>query len=219
MSYKATYLNDKLFDYLTENFGCDDEILVELKANAEEAELPPIWISPDQGKFMQVYLKAIKAKNVLEIGTLAGYSSIVMARALPEDGKVITIERSDKFADFAESMIEKLGYSNKIEVVRSDARKWVRENDYKDHFDFAFIDADKPGYKTYLEKVTPMLKKGGVFAADNAFAFGYLLDAVPERNPEDIKSMFSFNQHFRNHPEYDVSLASIGDGLLLGVKE
>ncbi len=219
MSNKATYLNDELFGYLTENFGCDDEILTELKAKAIEAELPQIWVSPDQGKFLQVYLKSIRAKNILEVGTLVGYSAIVMAKALPEDGKIITIEKNEKFADFAESMIEKFGFSNKIEIVRSNARKWVRENEYSEYFDFAFIDADKPGYKVYLDEITPMLKKGGVFAADNAFAFGFLLNTAPERNPDKVRSMLSFNKYFRDYPGYDVSLVSIGDGLLLGVKE
>lgn len=219
MPIKPTYLNDELYDYLLANYSCDDEILMELKQKAAERGLPPIYITPEQGTFIQVLLKANKAKNILEIGTLAGYSAIVMARALPEDGHIITIDKNEKFADFAKEMIEHFGYSNKITVVQQNARKWVMENNMPEHFDFAFVDADKPGYRIYLDAITPMLKTGGIFAADNAFAFGHLLETIPERNPNEIKSMYSFNHYFKNCPDYDTSLLPIGDGLLLGVKK
>lgn len=219
MSIRPTYLNDELYQYTLENFSCDDEILRELKASAKEAGLPDIYITPDQGMFIKVWLKSMRAKNVLEIGTLAGYSAIVAASALPEDGKVITIEKNEKFADFARMSIDRLGYSDRIEVINCNARKWVRENDMPEHFDFAFVDADKPGYRVYLDEVTPMLKPGGVFAADNAYAFGFLLDTAPERNPERVRSMLGFNSYFKNDTRYDVSLISIGDGMIVGVKK
>jgi predicted O-methyltransferase YrrM len=219
MSKNATYLNDELYAYVLENFSCDDEELELLKAKAKEEGLPEIYITPDQGKFMQVWLKSMKAKNILEIGTLAGYSAIVMARALPEDGKIITIDKNEKFANFAKKMISELGYDDKIEVINCNARAWVREHNFEEHFDFAFVDADKPGYRIYLDEVTPMLKKGGMFVADNAFAFGFLLDTAPERNPNRVRSMLGFNDYFNKDERYDVAMIPIGDGMIAGVKK
>lgn len=219
MPIKPTYLNDDLYQYLVENFSCDTEYLLELKAKSQEAGLPQIYITPEQGKFIQTLLRAIGAKNILEIGTLGAYSAIVMADALPKDGKIITVDKNEQFIDFAQTMIDKFGYSDKIQIIKANARHWVKEQDMPEYFDFVFIDADKPGYKTYLDYITPMLRKGGVLAVDNAFAFGFILETLPERNPDKIKSMRSFNEYLNNHPEYDVSLVPIGDGMLLGVKK
>lgn len=219
MSHRPTIIDDRLFEYLKSYFSSEDEFLYELQIRAREAGLPPISISPEQGRFMQFLLGSINAKHVLEIGTLAGYSAITMARALPNDGKLITVENDPKHYDFACKMIEESGLGNKIEVVLSDGKDFVKEYRTRNQFDFVFVDADKPSYAFYLNNITPKIKNGGIFAADNAFAFGFILDTKPERNPDDVKSLRSFNEYFRTRDNYFTCIVPVGDGIIMGYKK
>lgn len=218
MSSKPTPVDDRLFDYLKENFSAEDDFLKNLLTEAAAEGIPDISISPEQGLFMQFMLKSINAKNVLELGTLAGYSAITMAKALPENSGLLTIENEFKHAFFASKKIKEAGLDNIIEVQNSDALEFLKIYKPEQPFDFIFVDADKPNYARYLDLLTPMLRVGGIFAADNAFAFGFVACSKPERNPEDVKSITGFNNYFRNHPQYSVCMVPVGDGLIMGVK-
>ena len=116
MSEISTAVTAAHFKYLAERTIQDDDFLCRLKATARAAGIPPIWISPEEGSFLQLLLKAAKAKRVIEVGTLAGYSAIWMARALPADGQVRTIEASARHADFAERWIAKSDVAERIKV-------------------------------------------------------------------------------------------------------
>lgn len=218
MSQKPTPIDEKLFEYLKNNFSSEDEFLSKLVEEARAEGIPDISISPEQGLFMQFFLRTIKAKYVLELGTLAGYSAITMARVLPADGKLITVETEYDHALFATRKIKEAGLDDIIELQNSDALEFLKIYQPEQPFDFIFIDADKPNYARYLDILTPMLRSGGIFAADNAFAFGFVASSKPERNPEDVKSITGFNNYFRNHPEYFVSMVPVGDGMIMGVK-
>jgi predicted O-methyltransferase YrrM len=219
MSNRATIVDDRLFEYLKNNFSSEDEFLAELQIKAKEAGLPPISISPEQGKFMQFLLHSVNAKHVLEIGTLGAYSAITMARALPDDGKLITVENEPKHYEFACKMVSESGLEHKIEVVLADGKNFVKEYRTQNQFDFVFVDADKPSYLYYLNNITPKIKIGGIFAADNAFAFGFILDSKPERNPDDVKSIRSFNEYFRTRDNYFTCIVPVGDGIIMGYKK
>lgn len=218
MSLDVTQITPELASYMRDNFSCDDDFLLKLKEDALAANLPSIFIAPEQGKFLQFLLKAINAKYVLEIGTLAGYSAIAMARVLPEDGKLITVELFEHHVNFARKKVHQAGLNHKVEVIHDRGMEFL--NDFKPDYelDFVFVDADKDKYWRYLQLCTPLLRRGGIFAADNAFAFGFLLDTAPERSPEDVKSIKSFNMAFKNHPGYNTTLVPMGDGLILGTK-
>ncbi len=218
MSMLPTPVDEELFNYITEHFSGEDDVLKNLKEEAKLAGLPSIAISPDQGRFLQVMLKSINAKNVLEIGTLGGYSAISMARALPDDGTLITVEIEFERAVFAKNQVEKAGLSHIIQIQNSKALDFLKNYEFENEFDFVFCDADKSEYAKILDLVTPHIRKGGIFAADNAFAFGFLLDTKPERNPEDVKSMLSFNQYFKNKKEYLTCIVPNGDGIIMGIK-
>lgn len=218
MPIKPTYLNDELYDYLLENFSCDDDDLRNLKAEAVVNGVPPIFITPEQGLFLQFLIRSVNAKHILELGTLAGYSALVMAKALPEDGKIITVEKNAAFAEFAQKKFSESEYSRKIDLRVEDASKFLDHFKPKEQLDFVFVDANKPYNKMYLDKITPLLKVGGIYITDNAFAFGHIMETIPERNPLEIKSMRSFNNYFRTHPLYQTCLVPIGDGAIMGVK-
>lgn len=218
MSLAHTPLTPELAEYLNTNFSAEDEFLQKLKEEAASEGLPQIAIAPEQGKILQTLIKANNAKNILEIGTLAGYSAIIMARALPDNGNLITVESEFKHALFAQKKIKEAGLEHIIQVQNSTGRDFLEEFEPEEEFDVIFVDADKPSYKYYLDKTTKFLKKGGMFIADNAFAFGYLLTETTERNPNEIKSIQGFNLYLKNHPQYLTSVIPLGDGLIVGVK-
>lgn len=218
MSINHTPLTEDLSKYLDTYFSSEDSFLLNLREEAVSKGFPNIHIAPSQGLVLQFLLKSIKAKYVLELGTLAGYSAITMARALPKDGKLITVESEFEHAVFAKMKFIEAGLNDIIEIQNSDAKEFLKEFVPEFEFDFVFVDADKPNYKHYLDLITPLLRIGGIFVADNAFAFGYLTTNTVERNPNDIKSIQGFNHYFRNHPQYFTSIIPIGDGMIAGVK-
>jgi len=174
MSSSPTQVTEEIYQYLRKNFSSEDEFLRNLKKEAKEAGIPEICISEEQGKFLQFFLKSINAKYVLEIGSLAGYSAITMARALPKGGKLIAVEIFDKNARFIEKMAQDAGLADKIEVINADAKDFLGSWKPDFELDFVFVDADKKGYKKYFELTTPLIRRGGVFAADNALGFGHI---------------------------------------------
>ncbi|TNE35284.1 O-methyltransferase [bacterium] len=218
MSSSPTQVTEEIYQYLRKNFSSEDDFLKNLKKEANEAGIPEICISEEQGKFLQVLLKSIRAKYVLEIGSLAGYSAITMARALPEDGKLVAVEISSKNAEFIEQKALDAGLSHKIEVVNADAKDFLGgwQPDFK--LDFVFVDADKKGYKTYFELCTPLIRKGGIFAADNALGFGHIAEENPKSEPGNVKAIQDLNQTLKNSPLYESCLVTVGDGMAMGLK-
>lgn len=215
---KGTPITEPIFDYMVRLFPAEDMLLRELKEEATAAEIPEIQISPEQGAFMQVLLKGMGARRVLEVGTLGGYSAIIMARALPEDGKVTTIERDPFRAEFARRQADKAGLGGKIEVlVGAGADVLERELAGSGPYDFAFIDADKPSYVRYLELIYPMMRKGGLIAGDNAVAWGRIADE--NTDDPDVQGMQAFNKAMAEHPGIQAAIVPIGDGMCIGVVE
>lgn len=219
MSSNPTQVTPEIYGYLQDNFSSEDDFLKNLKKDATEAGIPEICISEEQGKFLQFYLKSIGAKYVLEIGSLAGYSAITMARALPADGKLIAVEINEKNAKFIEQKAKEAGLENVIEVVNQDAKKFLA--DWKPDFelDFVFVDADKKGYKSYFESTTPHIRKGGVFAADNALGFGHIAEKNPKSEPGNVQAIQQFNDMLNESPDYDTCLVTVGDGMAMGLKK
>jgi predicted O-methyltransferase YrrM len=218
MSSSPTQVTEEIYQYLRQNFSSEDEFLLTLKKDAKAAGIPEICISEEQGKFLQVFLKSIRAKYVLEIGSLAGYSAITMARALPEDGKLVAIEISEKHANFIKQKAEEAGLAHKIEVINANAADFLAgwKPDYQ--LDFVFVDADKKGYKTYFELCTPLIRKGGIFVADNALGFGHIAETNPKSEPGNVKAIQELNQMLKNSPLYESCLVTVGDGMAMGIK-
>lgn len=213
---KGTQITEGTFDYMVRLFPVEDELLRQLRHDAVAAEIPEIQISPEQGAFMQVMLRAMGTRRIIEVGTLGGYSAIIMARAIPEDGRVVTIERDPFRAEFAREQARKAGLDGKIEVrIGAGVDVLERELAGSEPYDFAFIDADKPSYVRYLELIFPMMRKGGVIAGDNALAWG----RIAEENPDDpdVRGMQSFNRAMASHPGLQSSIVPVGDGMCIGV--
>lgn len=218
MSVRPTKIDAELAEYLRENFSAEDDFLSELCEEAAAFGMPEIQISSDQGKFLQFLMKAIRAESCLEIGSLGGYSAIMLARALPPGGKLTAVEINPEYADFIRKKVDQANLSNKIEVVAQDGRKYLKELSDSNTFDFVFVDADKRSYLKYLDLCAPRMRKGGILAFDNALAYGYVTKAKPERDPEEVKSIKKFNKIFVDREDFFVALATVGDGVIAGVK-
>lgn len=214
MSAESGVVTRGHFEYLAARTPGDDAFLVELKAAAAAAQIPPIWVSPEQASLMQILLKSSGAREVIEVGTLAGYSAIVMARALPADGRVRTIELSDKHADFAEEWIARSDVAGKIEVHRG---RGVDVLPSFESADAAFLDADKSSYPSYLAESLRIVRSGGLILVDNAFAFGQLLDEHP--TDREVGAVRAFNDHMAQTAGLQGVIVPIGDGLWVAAKD
>ncbi len=218
MSIYPTFLNEKLADYLLENFSSEDQFLKRLREESDRLGFPQIHISGDQGAFLQFMLTVMDAKNVLEIGSLGGYSALTMAKALPKNGRLICLEKNEEYVNFIKTKAEEADLDEIIEVKNTVAKEYLEKLKPAYQFDFIFIDADKESYIDYVNLTAPMLRKGGVIAADNALAFGHVADNPPLVRSEEVSYIQEFNKFFRNDFRFITSLVPVGDGLLIGVK-
>ncbi len=215
MSAESEVVTRAHLDYLAARTVREDAFLADLKRTAREEGIPPIQIAPEQASLMQILLRLSGAREVVEVGTLAGYSAIWMARSLPPGGRVRTIELSTKHADFAERWVAKSDVAGKVEVHRGPGADVMRTF-ATDSADAAFLDADKASYPVYLRESLRIVRKGGLVMVDNAFAFGQLFDANPtDREANAVKA---FNEVMAATRELQSVIVPMGDGLWVGVK-
>ena len=200
-------------EYVRALFAPEDDLLRELRVEAEQRGLPQIQISPEEGRLLQVLLTAARAGRVLEIGTLAGYSAIWMARALPQGGRLVTIEIEPAHAELAREFVTRAGLADVVDVRTGDARVLLEELDDKEPFDACFIDADKSGYPVYLQHALRLVRSGGLILGDNALWSGRVL-----REPEsdETRAMQAFNQRLAQ-PDLLGTIVPVRDGLAVAV--
>jgi len=215
MSETTTPFSARQLRYVAEHTVGDDAFLIRLKRAARAAGIPSIWIAPEQASLMQILLRLARAREVVEVGTLAGYSAIVMARALPPDGRVRTIEINPERAAFAESWIGRSDVAGKVEVLCGSGEEMLSRI-AANSADATFLDADKSGYPIYLEHSMRILKPGGFVMVDNAFAFGQLLDEAP--TDREVSAVRAFNEVMADEARLHSVIVPIGDGLWIGVK-
>jgi len=185
-------------DYVAGLFAPPDETLEEALREAEREGLPSINVSATEGKLLQMLVGISGARRVLEIGTLGGYSAIHFARALPEEGALISLELDERHAEVARRNVERAGLSAKVEVRVGDARQSLErllENE-EGPFDLIFIDADKEGYPEYLAWALRLSRPGTLILGDNAIREGSVID------PDDSSShaMREFNEKLAEDP-------------------
>jgi len=168
----------KVDHYISEMLAPEDEVLKETIKSLDDANMPQISVTANQGKFLQVIARMCNAKRVLELGTLAGYSTIWMARSLPESGKIVTVEFDPHHASVAKQNIEKAGLSDKVDIrvgKAMDVMLQLKEAK-EEPFDLIFIDADKPPYAAYFEMALTLSRSGTVIICDNVIREGKVLD-------------------------------------------
>lgn len=207
-------LRQKFNEYVTDLFVEEDEVLKDVREETARQGLPLINLDPFEGQMMKVLIAMSGAKKVVEIGTLAGYSGIWIARALPEDGKLITIEKSEKHAKLAMAHFEKAGLSEKVVVYQGAGLDILQKISAGAPYDMMFIDADKSNYGNYLNWAVQHLRIGGTVMAHNAFWGGNIFTP----RTDDDHGLIAFNQALADHPQLTSTIIEVGDGLAVGVK-
>jgi predicted O-methyltransferase YrrM len=182
-----------------------DELDAALRA-ADAAGLPAISVSAVQGKFLMMMAQAVGARRILELGTLAGYSAIWLAHALPEDGQLVTLELDGKHAAVARENITRAGLSSAVQIVVGAAvetlTKMIRDGTAP--FDFIFIDADKPSYPSYLTLTVDLSHVGTVIIADNIVRRGAVIHS--DTTDPKVQGVRRFNDLVSNHPRLEATM-------------
>lgn len=215
MSAQPTPVSVDHFRYIDEHTAPEDPDLEQLKKEAVKAGLPPIWISTGQARLIQILLRGIGASEVVEVGTLAGYSALVMARALPEGGLVKTIELNPAHADFATEWVERCNAASRVKIFRG-AGVEVLTTFADRSADAVFLDADKGNYSNYVDASARILRPGGLLLVDNAFAFGQLFDESPT-DPE-VGAIRAFNDKMACDERFSSTIVPVGDGCWVAVR-
>lgn len=197
--------------YIESLFLGDDPALEAALADSALAGLPTIAVSPAQGKLLMLLARATGARRILEIGTLGGYSAIWLARALPRDGRLVTLELNPKHADVARANVARAGLADRVEVRVGPAAQSLRQlaAEGVGPFDFIFIDADKPGYVAYLELALPLARPGALIVADNVVRDGRVTD--PTLDDPNVTGAQRFNEALAAESRVDaVLLQTVG---------
>jgi caffeoyl-CoA O-methyltransferase len=184
--------------YIEDLFDPSDEVLEAALRDSRRAGLPDINVSPNEGRLLQLLVAMSGARRILEIGTLGGYSAIHLARALPGDGTMISLEIDDHHAEVARNNIARAGLSERVEIRVGDAHELLAAliEDEEGPFDAIFIDADKESYPAYLDASLHLVREGSLILGDNTIRGGTVLD------PQDAtaRATREFNERIARDP-------------------
>lgn len=201
-----------------------DEVLDAALADSDAAGLPQINVAPNQGKLLTLLATISGAKRILEIGTLGGYSTMWLARSLPTDGTLITLELEPRHAEVARKNLERAGLSSLVEIRVGPATASLRQliDDGAEPFDFIFIDADKEGYPDYLELSLRLSRPGTVIFADNIVRKGEVIN--PNSPDTRVHGVRTFLEQASANPRLDgTAVQTVGskghDGFALFIVE
>lgn len=189
-----------------------DEALMAALRTSEEADLPAINVAANQGKLLQLLAMSVGAWRILEVGTLGGYSTIWLARALPEDGRLITLELDSGYAEIARKNISNAGLSDRVDVrvgVALDTLAALAAED-PDPFDFFFIDADKQNNVGYFEWALKLSRPGSMIIVDNVVRRGAVID--PDNDDPRVQGVRRFVERIANEPRVTATaLQTVGE--------
>jgi len=207
---------DHLSEYIVSLFAPEDELLGALREEADRTGLPPTAISADAGRFLQVLLRSIGAKRVLEVGTLGGYSAIWMARALPPDGVVVTLEREERHATLARRYITRAGLASIVDVRQGRALDILPSLDGQE-FDLVYLDADRAPIATYYDWAMRLVRVGGMIVAHNVLLGGRVADQASRTDDEDLRAVRAFNARVAGDHRATSILVPAYDGFIVAV--
>ncbi len=219
MSNRMTPLDDALYDYLSSVSLREPDVLSRLREETAKMPQHNMQIGPEQGQFMALLIELTGASKCLEVGTFTGYSALVVALALPDDGRLIACDISEEFTARGKPFWEEAGVAGKIELrigPALDTLDALIEGGETGTFDFAFIDADKTNYAGYFQRALDLARPGGLICVDNVLWNGAVAD--PSRDDEDTEAIRAFNAALTNDPRISLSMLPVGDGLTLARK-
>ncbi|CCH68301.1 O-methyltransferase [Richelia intracellularis HH01] len=219
MTNKTLGLSPQLYEYLLSVSLRESASLIKLREETAMHPMRRMQISPEQGQLIAFLVQLIAARKTLDIGVFTGYSTLVVALALPEDGKVVACDISEEYTNIARNYWQKAGASHKIDLHVAPAIKTLEKlivEGEVNSFDFAFIDADKSNYDIYYEQVLQLVRPGGLIAIDNVLWHGQVAD--PEIKDNRTERIRTLNQKLYKDKRINLSLVPIADGLTLAMK-
>ena len=219
MSTATIMLDKKLREYLLNVSVKESEILWELREETAQMEYSAMQISPEQGSFMAFLVGLINGKRTLDIGVFTGYSSLVVALALPEDGYVTACDINTEWTDIARKYWKLAQVEDKIDLRIAPALETLDElltDGCRGTYDFSFIDADKINYQQYYERSLELVRSGGLIAIDNVLWGGSVIDDSIQDS--STKAIRKFNKKLYQDERVSISMVPIGDGLTLARK-
>jgi caffeoyl-CoA O-methyltransferase len=173
-------------------------------------------ISPEQGTFLTMLTRLVGARSAVEVGTFTGYSSLCIARGLPDGGRLLCCDVSEEWTSVARKYWDKAGVDDRIELRIGPAVETLEQLPSGETIDLAFIDADKPNYRNYYEALLPRMRRNGVIGVDNVLWSGQVLGA--EANDENTAAIKAFNDFVAADERVDVMMLPLADGLTLARK-
>jgi len=214
MTPRSFLLTPELADYVRAGSEPLDDVAADLldetAAMADRGEAPATFqIAPEQGVFMQLLTRLIRARRAIEIGTFTGFSALCIARGLPDDGSLLCLDRSEEWTAVARRYWERAGLAGRIELRLGDALTELRAVPAVETFDLAFVDADKTGYAAYVAELYDRMTPNGVVLLDNTLRSGRVLD--PES--DDDHALVALNAALVRDPRWETVLLPLADGL------
>jgi predicted O-methyltransferase YrrM len=219
MVQNTTALDERLYEYFLDISLREPEILQRLRAETIPLPRATMLLAPEQGQFLALLMELTGAKRGIEVGTYTGYSSLCMASAMPEDGRLTCCDLNKEWTDIARRYWAEAGVSDKIDLRLGDAVETLDgliAEGGAGTYDFVFIDADKPNYINYYERTLTLLRPGGLAIVDNVLWRGDVVDPTDTR--ETTEAVRAFNLHVRDDERVTLSVVPIGDGLTLARK-
>lgn len=207
-------MNKTREQYVRDVFVREDETLASVRQSIVDAGMPSISVASEVGKLLSLVVKMTGAKRALEIGALGGYSGIVLARALPEDGQLVSLELLPEYASFAHENLKRAGVGDKVEYRTGEALTSLQQlHEEGQRFDVFFIDADKVNYSNYLDWAIRLANPGAVITADNVLQGDRIFNE--EEQSESVVAIRAFNQKVSADERLESLLLPFGDGLVV----
>ena len=219
MSSRTIEFTEALHAYLLSVAVREPDILARLRAETEPMEMSMMQISPEQGALMALLVELIGARKCIEIGVYTGYSALCVARAMGPEGRLIACDINEDWTEVAKRYWREAGVAENIDMRLAPAAKTLDSliaAGESGTFDFAFIDADKPGYDGYYERCLTLLRNGGLIAIDNVLWQGRVAD--PAIEDEDTVAIRALNDKLTGDERVSLCMVPIGDGLTLARK-
>ncbi|KAM3760769.1 hypothetical protein ACB098_01G218200 [Castanea mollissima] len=221
---KSLLQSDDLYQYILETsvYPREPEFLKELRHVTASHPRAMMATAPDAGQLMAMLLKLVNAKKTVEVGVFTGYSLLLTALTIPEDGKIIAIDVNRETFEIGLPIIKKAGVADKIDFIESEALpvldQLLQNHENEGSFDFAYVDADKVSYWNYHERLMKLLKLNGIVVYDNTLRKGFVAmpeALVPEHRKQDREITIEFNKLLAADPRIQISHASLGDGITI----
>jgi caffeoyl-CoA O-methyltransferase len=216
MAERTKLLPEDVYRYVLQASSREPDVLARLRAATAAVPMSQMQIGPDQGQLMGLLVRLIGARRCIEVGTYTGYSALAVALALPADGQIITCDINADWVQVGQPFWREAGVAERIDLRLKPALETLDEllaGGGEGRFDFAFIDADKPSYGAYYERLLRLIRRGGLIAVDNTIALAsapiFTLDSA------NAKAMLEFNERVQTDERVDLAMLTIGEGLTL----